>query len=647
MVTLRSTSRGQPSDGHKKCRNRPTLSCVPCRNRKSRCDRQLPCSGCRDRKIVHLCNFAKQRRRVSDASTVASSGSPQVSASSLHSPSEVFIPRRDDNFQWRSLQDGSTYNSVGTLYEHQNGGIIYKVRQSQWSSALPSLSEALGTPITSSASSNLPSLNSAQPDSNNRSTNSTKCYPQLTSLPSKQHCKYLVSRFFAVFSPLIHVLHDPTFHLEYENFLHDPKSVPLSWLALLFTILSLATMTLDDDDWVLNDLGREADGPSNIQVIAAQYRKAAMSCLEADDYMVCHRLSTLQCLILMIYAINHSKGSGASWALLGLTAHIAISLGCHIDGESLGINCIEAEQRRRCWAGMKVLYMTQALSFGNVGLFALPRFHVKLPMDVNDEDIYPDSLPTQADGPTQMTYMLLKVKLYSLVDQISGQILGVEAPTHASIAALDTAIESEQAKWDAVYHLHLQSNKIKGFQRVHWNILHSHAHQIYLLIHRPLFGEATESRFLQQSRARCITSAIALLDIHALLSDERRFHEFRWYGFGLGSFHAFHGAVTLAAAILQDRDSESCYQMQSVLNETINRFQTLSARSPICAKAYTVLKYLQLLISDRFRLPLSSESESSTPLSAMLTAQLQAARWISPATMNWEKWNQFIEETEF
>ncbi|KAK4073552.1 transcriptional regulator family: Fungal Specific TF [Trichoderma aggressivum f. europaeum] len=352
-------------------------------------------------------------------------------------------------------------------------------------------------------------------------------------------------------------------------------------------------MTLDDDDWVLDDLGREADGPSNVKAIATRFRKAAMSCLEADDYMSRHRLSTLQCLVLMIYAINHSQGSGSSWPLLGLTVHVAISLGCHVDGESLGMNYIEAEQRRRCWACLKVLYMIQALCFGNVGLFALPKFQVRLPMDVDDDDIRPDSLPTQTDGPTQMTYMLLKVKLYSLVDQIADQILGVEPPSHASIAALDAAIEREQESWDAIYRSHLRSDKIQGFQRVHWNILHSHAHQIYLLIHRPLFGEPAESGFLQRSRARCITSATALLDIHALLSDEERFRQFRWYGFGLGSFHAFHGAVTLAAAILQNRDGESSYEMQSVLNETTNRFQSLSGRSPICAKAYTILKYLQ------------------------------------------------------
>lgn len=591
--------------------------------------------------MVHLCYyFAKQRKHARDAITAASSDSPGASASSTSFP--------DNTGQWRNSQNGSNYNSLGTLYQHENGDITYRVRQSHWSSALPSLSETLSTPTLSTTSPHLAPLQLDRSDSTNRNAGNTESGSHLLlSLPAKQHCKYLVSRFFAVFSPLIHVLHDPTFHREYETFLQDPKSVPLSWLALLFTILSLATMTLDDDDWVLDDLGREADGPSNVKAIATRFRKAAMSCLEADDYMSRHRLSTLQCLVLMIYAINHSQGSGSSWPLLGLTVHVAISLGCHVDGERLGMNYIEIEQRRRCWAGLKVLYMIQALSFGNVGLFALPKFQVKLPMDVDDDDIRPDSLPTQVDGPTQMTYMLLKVKLYSLVDQIADQILGVEAPSHASIAALDAAIEREQEHWDEIYRSHLRSDKIQGFQRVHWNILHSHAHQIYLLIHRPLFGEPAKSGFLQRSRARCITSATALLDIHALLSDEQRFRQFRWYGFGLGSFHAFHGAVTLAAAILQDRDGESTYEMQSVLNECINRFQSLSARSPICAKAYTILKYLQSLISDHVRLPLSGESEPSTPLSAMLASQLQAARWLSPATVDWDKWNKFVETTEF
>jgi hypothetical protein len=265
-----------------------------------------------------LCNFTKQRRRGNDVGVVASSDSPQALTSNVENPTERVISLRGDDVQQKNLQNGSTYSSLGSLHLHQNGSVAFKVRQSQWSSALPSLSKALSAPTLSTTPSHFSSSLLKSPDWPNQSTSIIDCYPQLTLLPAKQHCKYLVSRFFAVFSPLLHVLHDPTFHLEYESFSQDPKSAPLSWLALLFIILSLAIMTLDDDDWALNDLGRESDGPSNVQIIAARYRKAAMGCLEADHYMVYHRLSTLQSLILMIYAINHSQGSGSSWALLGM-----------------------------------------------------------------------------------------------------------------------------------------------------------------------------------------------------------------------------------------------------------------------------------------------------------------------------------------
>jgi hypothetical protein len=259
----------------------------------------------------------------------------------------------------------------------------------------------------------------------------------------------------------------------------------------------------------------------------------------------------------------------------------------------LNLNCIEVEQRRRCWAGLKLLYMIQAMSFGNPVLLTLSKFNVKLPMDVNDIDIHPGSILTHSHEPTQMSYMLFKVHLYRLTSRISDQIFGSQRPSHANIAALDAEIEAEQDKWDAMYLRDIRNNRIQGYQRVHWNILHSHAHQLYLLIHRPFFDHNTEDSSLRQSRARCITSATALLDIHKLFFEERQFEQFKWYGSGLGSFHAFHGAVVLAMALLQDKDEESNYQMRAPFDEIITRFEILAGRSTICAKALPILKYLR------------------------------------------------------
>ena len=140
----------------------------------------------------------------------------------------------------------------------------------------------------------------------------------LAILPPHRHCDYLINQYFTCFSPLFHILHDPTFHAEYAAFTRNPKAVKLSWLALLFTLLALAVTTLDDQDVVLLDLGPESEGRNNNRALASRFRAGAMNALAADQFLVKHSLATLQALILLIYAINHSEGAAQSMALLGM-----------------------------------------------------------------------------------------------------------------------------------------------------------------------------------------------------------------------------------------------------------------------------------------------------------------------------------------
>ena len=143
-------------------------------------------------------------------------------------------------------------------------------------------------------------------------------YALLATLPPRRHCDYLIDQYFTCFSPLMHILHDPTFLTEYSTFLQNPKAVKLSWLALLYTLLALAVTTLDDQDAVLLDLGPESEGGNNIKALASRFRAGAMNALAADQFLVKHSLTTLQALILLIYAINHSEGAAQSMALLGM-----------------------------------------------------------------------------------------------------------------------------------------------------------------------------------------------------------------------------------------------------------------------------------------------------------------------------------------
>ena len=100
-------------------------------------------------------------------------------------------------------------------------------------------------------------------------------------------------------------------------FVEHPSSVPVSWLAILFILLSLAVTGLEEDDPVLRDLARGQDACSNIRVLSQRYREAAMKCLAKQGVLWGrHNVQSLQALIMLIYAMGHSQEP--TWVLLGM-----------------------------------------------------------------------------------------------------------------------------------------------------------------------------------------------------------------------------------------------------------------------------------------------------------------------------------------
>ncbi|KAK4945760.1 hypothetical protein LTR10_015108 [Elasticomyces elasticus] len=459
-------------------------------------------------------------------------------------------------------------------------GVQYQFDQTQWDTVLtnsirqhqqqssllldkpPSLELGVSFPFSSEPTSSLDSL--------------------LAALPPRRHRDYLVNQYFACFSPLLHVLHDPTFMADYVSFNRNPRAVKLSWLALLFTLLALAVTTLDEHDPLLQDLCLQADGGDGMKILAKKYRTGAMNALAADSFLVRHHLTTLQVLILLIYAINHS-----------MTLNIAIAMGCHVDPEVLKItDRLEAEQRRRCWAGLVMLHMLQIVSFGNVDVLHLKDFQVELPADANDIDILPDRILTVSNSPTQMSYMLFKLRVHGLAVQISEKLFRGTGVTIATVMAIDSAIVAEQQKWDDRYLADGGSNLLPHHHQAHWNILHMYAHQLYLLLHRPFFHMQEDDPW-PESRARCVTSGKALLDIHQLLCETRHFARYRWYVNGLGSFYAFHGAVIIFAALFGESSGATKFEYGAAFLACVTRFERLASQSHICAQALHVLQHLQ------------------------------------------------------
>jgi hypothetical protein len=392
---------------------------------------------------------------------------------------------------------------------------------------------------------------------------------------------------------LFHILHDPTFEREYQQFREDPNSVSLSWLALLYVVLAIAVNALDDDHALLPDLGRQSNPIANVKLLAARYRAGAMQCLAADNVMTQHSIRTLQALVLLIYALNHS--SQPSWVLVGMTHHIAMAMGCHLDPDHFGLGLLQAEERRRCWSGLVMLHMMQKISFRNLDEQRLSR-RVRLPLDANDVDLVDGAdAPPPPSGPTQMTYILYKFRLYNIALAICDEIFASSDPPQKAVAKLDGDIGIQQEEWKTRYASDSRQEPLPDHHIAHMNILFGYSHQLSLLLHRPalnrlLSGEIND--VTRNSRNKCVKASLGLLSIQKHLAESPQFNPYKWYTGGLASFHAFHAAVVLATIMMNPDSQGEFEEIREALKDAVNVFQSLARRSALCEKAVPILTRL-------------------------------------------------------
>lgn len=366
----------------------------------------------------------------------------------------------------------------------------------------------------------------------------------------------------------------------------------MGWVALLFVILAIAVTALDDNDLALSDLGRERTVSGNIRVLSSRYRSAAMRCLAADGIVSRHSLRSLQALVLILYARIHRNLP--TWTLLGFAHHVAIAIGCHIDPDRFGLGLIECEERRRAWAGLMMIYTIHNTAFGSLDQRILIQ-DVKLPSDVNDASLVRGTLPENQVGPTQMTYLLIKFRLYEISSKICQGIFSLPNRSQFTIAELEKEILTVQEMCNIRYLRDTTREPLPSHHMANLNIIYSYIHQLCLILHRPNFcrylqGESSSET--RNSRQRCVESARSMLSIHETLCKSPQFAPYIWYNSGLGSFHAFHAAIVLAVVLMKPENQDEFDDIKALLLNSLDTFASLSHRSNICSKAVRILKHL-------------------------------------------------------
>lgn len=320
-----------------------------------------------------------------------------------------------------------------------------------------------------------------------------------------------------------------------------------------------------------------------------------MRCLAADNFMWQHNLHTLQCLIILIYAINHAQGP--AWALLGTTLNIAIAIGCHVDPALLSLPPVEVQERRRAWAGLMMLYTIQNTCLGSMAPFQVRR-NVELPADVEDEEVVWGPFqhavqevesPPEPRKPTKMSYILFKFRLYSLASEICALRMKDSTANLGKLYALDGKLQNEMQAQAMRFHQQLD---LPTYHQAHSFILNNYTNHLVLLLHRIclLRPEGAEDGDLTSSSDKCEAAALSILSNYEILNLRADFKPYNWYISGLGSFHAFLAISILLVLMGKPRTSQSRkHVILQAVRSCLRQLHENARYSEICQRACSIL----------------------------------------------------------
>ena len=124
-------------------------------------------------------------------------------------------------------------------------------------------------------------------------------------LPSPALLKTLIDKFFHSLLPFTRVVHQQTFYKELQEFQKNPADAKPGWIALLFTMLSVALMTYSPQTFAaMNDTGMSHEETGRA------FQKGAKAALIHAQFMRSHTLYIIQALILLQLSIHPDDMAG-------------------------------------------------------------------------------------------------------------------------------------------------------------------------------------------------------------------------------------------------------------------------------------------------------------------------------------------------
>ncbi|KFX86748.1 hypothetical protein V490_08882 [Pseudogymnoascus sp. VKM F-3557] len=450
------------------------LSCLPCREHKLKCDRQVPCKSCvRSNRVDHCrkhpAPIGRNRARRLTAQRAAairrsnSAQSPQCQDQNqdqgqtqsqnqdrnidqriarnqtLRSPTSSY---QENSLDAARSSDSSSHGQQPVDARYQNTSLPrttlnqtsrYPVKRvsTVHMTNVYDLLECQNPPphFRSSTGASIPVLthfNSAHPtslpgvlDSTSRGISDEDDQESIwkrhlcSLLPTQSQCDLLTCYYYENINWIFQSIHIPSFRKDYAQFWNsDVDNVDLIWMSLLYTILSISGLYIPLE--TAKVVGFES---SKVRSLAQKWHSASRQALHAGGFEArpcITQLQTFSITQLYWYATNKIEVLNSAMAQAVRNAQ-AIGL----DKDIAVSTSLEREMRHRAWWDLCDSDTFQSMCLNRPPLIQARLSKVPFPLNCNDLDITETSiLARPIDQPTEMSMHYFRAKVFKILNRL-------------------------------------------------------------------------------------------------------------------------------------------------------------------------------------------------------------------------------------
>jgi hypothetical protein len=341
--------------------------------------------------------------------------------------------------------------------------------------------------------------------------------------------------------PVLKVVHVPSMGRFIKQVTNNLDALTPSQEALMFSIYYAAITSLDEEEVRLK-FGADKS------FLVQKHRFAIEQALAKAEFLTNPNFTLVQAFIIFLVLVRRHDDSRFVWTLTGLLIRLSQCLGLHRDGSNFpNLSPFQVEMRRRLFWAMCVLDLRSAEDQGTDLTIVPGTFDTQLPLNINDNDISPEStqLPEPREGTTDMAFSLVRYEIASLSRRLYTVSSGL---THPVPNEASKSFEEREAMLmevsQRVQERLLKDNNNTMFY-VASNVARVIVAKMILVIYQSvLFPGRPEYEALSDDvRARLLNAVLDVFEYSHQLNTDPRFKQWRWLFQTWSHWHALGYAL--------------------------------------------------------------------------------------------------------